>query len=97
MIPMVQMKQLADLKKMASVNLESALLAAVRLGAMKSSTPEKPIKRAAAIIEYEAESIRASHTVAGNWGNSTEAKREHDEYKRVAKSLRALLTPEEGK
>lgn len=80
-------KAMEELKKLAGSNLEAALLAAVRLGATRSMEAHTPIKRAAEILEYQSEEIKFAFD-----GNMTaDAKHDHDEFKRVAKGLRALI------
>jgi len=95
--------ELDELKKLAGANLESALMAAARMGATRSGTAAAPIKRAASMLEYDAEMLlmihgSKSHGKGGMWaGAPSEAKQDYEEKKRVAKALRDLLTSEEGK
>jgi hypothetical protein len=79
------------LKTMASGNLEAALLAAVRLGATRSMEAAKPIKRAAEMLDYEAECLKECHAPDGNWQGEAPAKKDYDEFKQIAKDLRGLL------
>jgi hypothetical protein len=46
--------------------------------------PRKLLDRAAAIIEREAEGIRAALATFGRWDDTPEAKRDHDEMLRIA-------------
>jgi hypothetical protein len=50
--------------------------------------PRKLLDRAAAIIEREAEGIRAALATFGRWDDTPEAKRDHDEMLRIAAQLR---------
>jgi hypothetical protein len=50
--------------------------------------PRALLDRAAAIIEREAEGIRAAHAMFGRWDNTSEAKRDHEEMLRIAAQLR---------
>ncbi|MDR5797207.1 MULTISPECIES: hypothetical protein [Caballeronia] len=50
--------------------------------------PRALLDRAAAIIEREAEGIRAAHGTFGRWDDCKEAKRDHDEMLRIAAQLR---------
>lgn len=88
---MLKPKEMEELKKLASDNIEAALLAAVRLGATRSMEAAKPIKRAAEILEYEAECLKECHSPDGKWNGEAAAKQDYDEFKRVAKDLRALI------
>ena len=54
------------------------------------------LKRAAEILREDAESIRQSHTLGGDWQSEDKAKAEHDEMLAVAEKLDAL-NPVEGK
>lgn len=88
---MISTKELDELKKLAGANLDAALMAAARIGATKSTEACKPIKRAIHMLEFDAECLKNSHTVAGNWGNDTAAKQEYDEMKKLIKQLRELV------
>lgn len=83
-------KELAALKAMATGNLESALMASARFGATKSAEAAKPIKRAAEMLEYDAEELRECHHLFGQW-ECSEAKQDYDERKKVARALRGLV------
>jgi hypothetical protein len=50
--------------------------------------PRKLLDRATAILEREAEGIRAAHATFGRWDDCREAKRDHDEMLRIAAQLR---------
>lgn len=50
--------------------------------------PRALLDRAAAIIEREAEVIRAAHSSFGRWDDCKEVKRDHDEMLRIAAQLR---------
>jgi hypothetical protein len=78
-------KEMESLKKLAADNLETALLAAARFGATKSAEAAKPIKRAAEILEYEAEELKSI-------GFRNEAdKQDYAERKKIAKQLREMI------
>lgn len=84
---MLTKKELEALKAMAANNLEAALYVAFTRGAVKSDKALAPIKRAAAILEYDAESIKEAHD-----GCFTgEAKADYDERKKIAKALRDIV------
>lgn len=87
---MITPKEMAALKELATKDLEAALRAAARLGMTKSTTAAAPIKRAAAMLEYEAECLKESHTVNGKWQGELEAKSDYDEFKKVARELRKI-------
>lgn len=82
--------EMEALKAMAAGNLEAALLAAVRLGATRSMEAEKPIKRAAEILEYEAEQMKAVWHNGREWDSEAMAE-DCRELRQVAKGLRALI------
>lgn len=50
--------------------------------------PRQLLDRAAAIIEREAEGIRAAHATFGRWDDTPEAKRDYTEMLRIAAQLR---------
>jgi hypothetical protein len=50
--------------------------------------PRALLDRAAAILEREAEGIRAAHATFGRWDDTPEAKHDHDEMLRIAAQLR---------
>lgn len=88
-------KELTALKQLASANIDAALFAAVRIGAGISDDAAKTIKRAVDALELEAESLKACHTIDGNWGNDTAAKTSYAEFKALAKSLRGIVEVKE--
>lgn len=49
------------------------------------------LKRAAEILREDAESIRQSHTLGGDWQGEQEAKADHDEMLAVAEQLEAMM------
>lgn len=79
-------KELEALKAMAATNLEAALYAAYSRGAVRSDKAAVPIKRAAAILEHDAEDIKQ----AFDGSMSDEAKADYSERKKIAKSLRDI-------
>jgi hypothetical protein len=87
---MINPKEMKALKELAAHDLENALRAAARIGMTKSTTAAAPIKRAAAMLEYEAECIKESHTINGKWLGEPEAKADYDEFKKVARELREI-------
>jgi hypothetical protein len=84
-------KELTALKAMAAGSLEAALMAAARFGATKSADAAKPIKRAAEMLDCDAECLKAAHTIGGKWRGDDEARQDYDERKKVAKALRGLI------
>lgn len=79
-------KELEALKAMAATNLEAALYAAFTRGALRSDKAIAPIKRAAAMLECDAEDIKAAFDGCFDG----EAKQDYDERKKVAKALRDI-------
>ena len=79
------------LKALAGANLEAALYAAARIGALKSADAAKPIKRAIDMLEYGAEGLKAAYAPYGFWDGEEASKKDFDEMKSVAKQLRELI------
>ena len=88
---MINPKELAALKQLATVNIEVALFAAARIGAGISDDAAKTIKRVIDVLEFEAEALKSCHTISGNWGSDTEAKASYAEFKALAEKLREIV------
>jgi hypothetical protein len=86
-------QQLTALLDAAKSNPEFALQQAFRFGMAsgQSDAMQKAIKRAAEMLDCDAEELKACHTLAGNWSGEDAAKADYDERKKVAKALRGLI------
>jgi len=80
--------QLASLVDVAKQNPEWALRQAFRFGAVagKSEEAQAAIKRAAEMLDFDAESIKQAYD--NSW--TSEEKADYDERKKVANKLRAM-------
>jgi hypothetical protein len=85
-------QQLAALLNVAKANPEFAIQQAFRFGAAaaQSQVFGKAVKRAAEILDYDAESIRQAFE--GDF--TSEENQDYDERKKVAKTLRGLVPAE---
>jgi len=86
-------QQMRALVEAAKGNLEFALQQAFRFGASagQSDETQKAVKRAAEMLDHDAECLRQAHTIGSNWSGEQEAKADYDERKRIAKALRGLV------
>lgn len=86
-------QQKAALLEAAKGNVEFALAQAFRFGAAagQSDDTQMAIKRAAELLDLDAESLKECHAPDGNWSGEAEAKADYDERKKIAKALRGLV------
>ena len=68
---------------------EFALRQAFKFGAASKGAREV-LKRAADMLDMDAEELKFCHAMHGNWSGEAEAKADYDERKKIAKALRGL-------
>ena len=86
-------KQTKALLDAISKNAEFALQQAFQFGqaAGKSDEALKAIKRAAEMLDMDAEELKMCHAPYNDWSGEGEAKADYDERKRIAKALRGMV------
>lgn len=84
-----QKKELLDAAKL---RIDWVIEQSFRLGAQAGQSDETraAIKRAAEMLDCDAEDLKMCHAPHGNWSGEDAAKADYDERKKVAKALRGL-------
>jgi hypothetical protein len=90
-LPKSQLSALLD--AIAKGNPEWALQQAYRFGRLPANTGavQRTIKRAAEMLDLEAETLKEYHAPDGDWTDEAVAKQEFDDFKKMAKALREVI------